>query len=71
MLLSVCGYNLEDHLHGVNVPQFIQGENGANTLNPAYAKFIQQDNSLASWLLASVSTHVSRGLIGCMTTTSI
>lgn len=33
----------------------------------AYSKYIRQHGSLASWLLASVSSLVSRGPIGCMT----
>lgn len=71
MLLSFGGYNFEDHVYGVsNILQFIQADDGANVLNPTYVKFIQQDSSLVSWLLASVSTQVSRGLIGCMTTSS-
>lgn len=71
MLLSVHGYNLENHLHERNVAQFLEDGTGATISNPAFAKIIQQDNSLLSWLLASTSSQVSRGLIGCMTTASI
>lgn len=48
VFLFVRGYKLEQHIHGITVPQFIQDEVGANVLNPAYSKYIQQDNSLAS-----------------------
>lgn len=51
--------------------QFLEDDTGVAIPNPAYAKFIQQDNSFVSWLLALVSSKVSRGLIGCMTAASI
>lgn len=67
VLLSVCGYNLEEYLHGITAPQFIEDEYGVKIINPAYAKYTQHENSIASWLLASLLSQVSRGLIGCMT----
>lgn len=31
----------------------------------------RQDSSLASWLLASISSQINKGLVGCMTAASI
>lgn len=39
-LLSVRGFNLEDHLLGMTVPQFFQDANGVNAPNPTYAKYV-------------------------------
>lgn len=44
---------------------------GNKVVNPEYVKFSQQDSSLASWLLASISSAIRKGLVGCMTATSI
>lgn len=51
--------------------QFIMDADGNNTKNPEYAKFIQRDNSLASWLLSCISSQLNRCLFGCMTICSI
>lgn len=40
--MFVLGYNLEYHLDGMEtIPQFIQGQDGGNNINPAYTKFVQ------------------------------
>lgn len=48
-LLSVLGYNLESHLLGTDaIRQFVRDADGIDHLKPAYAKFVQLDNSLVS-----------------------
>lgn len=63
--------NLENHPDGMNVAHFVQDDTGAAILNLPCAKFIQHDSSFASWLLASMPSQVTCGLIGCMTDASI
>lgn len=50
--------------HGITDPQFVRDDSRADVVNPGYSKYIQQNSSLAS-------SQVSKGMIGCMTATSI
>lgn len=52
MFFVVHGLNLERYLfNSLLVPHIIDDE-GNTIINHVYAKFTQQDRSLASWLLA-------------------
>lgn len=72
VLLAVRGLNLKEYLfRTLYIPHMIDDGEGTKVLNPEYSKLSQQDSSLASWLLAIISTPISKGLVGCMTVASI
>lgn len=72
VLLVVSGLNLEDYFFEIiHIRHMIDDKEGIKVINPKYYKFSQRDIALASWLLASISTPISKGLVGCMATTSI
>lgn len=73
ILLVVNGFNLEGYLLGtILVPPVIDDDDhGNNFVNLDYVKFSQNDSSLASWLLESISSPINTGLVRCMTVASV
>lgn len=65
-------FNQEDYLVGIlHVPHMINDGEGNKISNAKYSKFSQEDKSLASCLLTSISSPISKELVGCMTAASI
>ncbi|KAL4281966.1 hypothetical protein GQ457_03G036690 [Hibiscus cannabinus] len=73
VVLTVRGLGLDSYLDESSPisEKLIAGDDGARVPNPAYFRFVQQDSSLASWLLSTVSPSVLPRLVGAETSASI
>ncbi|KAL4341476.1 hypothetical protein GQ457_08G000710 [Hibiscus cannabinus] len=73
IVLTIRGLGLEGYLDGsLSAPsKTSRNRAGEEILNPHYLQFLKQDNSLASWLLSTISPHILPQLVGAETTASI
>ncbi|MBA0811371.1 hypothetical protein Gohar_003274, partial [Gossypium harknessii] len=73
VLLAVKTYKLQSFLDSRMTPptQFLFDDSGALYENPDFARFEQQDSTLASWLLSSISQPILPHLIGMDTSVQI
>lgn len=73
ILLAVKAYKLQSFLDLKTIPppSTVLDDNGVSQENADFARFEQQDSTLASWLLSSASTTVLPDLIGLDTSAQI
>ncbi|KAL4284002.1 hypothetical protein GQ457_16G015150 [Hibiscus cannabinus] len=73
VILTIRGLGLEGFLDGsISVPSKVsRNRGGEEVINPSYLQFVQQDSSLASWLLSTVSSNILPQLVGSNTTAGI
>ncbi|KAJ3704768.1 hypothetical protein LUZ61_008473 [Rhynchospora tenuis] len=67
------GYGLIGFIDGSRQApnQFINGANGAQSVNPEYETWIQQDQLILAWILSSVSTSILAQVVNCETSATL
>ncbi|GMI98473.1 hypothetical protein HRI_003516600 [Hibiscus trionum] len=71
--MMIRGYELEHYLDSSTPipPKVVKSSSGKLILNPDYRRFKKEDNSLASWLLSTISANILPQLVEAETTAEV